>query len=125
MKVGCKICGVHFKDEFAKTLLPPCNFWGDKGVGNLPDAYKQKLWSWMFDFPADEIFCAMGEKLTLAMDWQAAPVQLGTKFNEIVSNWDALTDEQRKEFERNWIKERVSGQPMPQLPIYYGPRKEN
>ena len=115
MKTGCKFCGCHFKEDFEKTLEPPCNYWGDKGMDNLPVEIKKKVWEWVFSTPAPDV--KHHGKSDFIMDFKAIPEHRSTVFKDMVKNWSELTDDQRKEFQRNYFKE-GKGNPYG-LPIHY------
>ena len=120
MKAHCNMCGCHFPQDFKRTLEVPCNFWGDRGLGNLPADAKQEIWDWLFTMPADKINILFN--LDFQVSFKATPLPKGVTFVEIVKNWNELTEEQKQDFQRNWFKERTLGMPIPPLPIHYEPR---
>lgn len=115
VKESCKFCGVHFPQDFEKTLLPPCNFWGDRGLSNAPVEIKKKIWDWVFSCPADEIFITCN--VSFVSEWFALPVPDSAKFENIVQNWNSLSEKERQDFQRSWFRGEV---PYNGIPIIYG-----
>lgn len=115
MKVGCKFCGIHFAHDFEKTLESPCNFWGDAGLANISPEDKKKLWDWCFSFPSDEFFVKY--KVGLGFKWSAQPLVERLKWENIVTNWKDMTEEEKQEFQRNYFAGKF---PDTGLPIVYG-----
>lgn len=109
MKTSCRFCGIHFVDEFEKTLKPGCNYWGDKGMGNASNVFKKQCWDWVFSMPADS---ALGEDIMLTFDFAALPVTGKSMFVDMVPNWNDLTEDERKEFQRNYFKDLQKGMPL-------------
>lgn len=63
MKVFCKTCGIHFPEEFERTLGKGCGFWSRSGLEILPKEDKVRLWNWLFAFNFDELFVRTGVSL--------------------------------------------------------------
>lgn len=117
MKVICKNCGCHFK--FEETLQMPCNYWGDRGLANLPVKDKKKLWNWMFKAPFDELYIKYD--LAFEMDFTANRVLDKVKFEDIVENWNQLLEEEKQKFQKEYFLKYKNQ--VPSLKIYYDPKK--
>jgi hypothetical protein len=109
MKVFCENCGIHFKQDFKITLLPECNFWGDLGLGNIPEVDKLKLWDWMFKFPSDEFYIKY--KLGMAMTIKAVKIEDDTKWENIKPGWEKLSEKERQDYERAFYKHKEMKKP--------------
>ena len=119
MKVICKNCGCHFPEDFEETLKMPCNYWGDKGLANLPIKDKKKFWKWLFTAPFDEFLVKYN--ISIGMELNSYFVTERVKFEDIVENWNELLEEDKKKFQREYFlkyKDQV-----PSLKIYYDPKK--
>lgn len=102
MKVFCRNCGVHFPIDFKETLGPKCNFWGDRGLGNLPFELKEKVWFWLTSMPADEIFGKTG--VDIAVSFKGIPADQRNTFEKTVPNWGILTEKQRQTYQKIYFK---------------------
>lgn len=118
IKAYCKFCGIHFPDDFEKTLLPPCNFWGEHGLSNIDKDIKKEVWEWLFSAPIDKLNVLY--KMDMPITFNANPMVSGGGFEDIVVNWKEMNEEEQQEFQRNWFKDRLAGKPMPITPIHYG-----
>lgn len=102
MKIGCKVDGVHFVNDFDLTFIPPCNFWGDLGFSNLPIELKKKFWDWVFTMPTDEI--AIASKLGVGISFTVTPIDDATLFENTVKGWHNLTEGEKQLVEKNHFK---------------------
>lgn len=98
MKIFCNNCGIHFPTEFKETLLPKCNFWGDRGLGNLPLKLKEEVWFWLSSIPADKISGEAG--IDIIVSFKGRPSDPADTFSKMVPNWDALTEKQRQTYQK-------------------------
>lgn len=105
MKIFCQTDGIHFKDEFKDTLKPPCNFWGDIGMTNLPVKTKYIIWDWMFSLPADEI----GLKFNVGISFSVKGIAIAeeSRFENIVPDYKKLSEKEQKEFQRQYFKGKI------------------
>lgn len=117
MKAFCSFCGCHFPQDFEKTLIAPCNFWGDHGMSNFSVEVKKEFWDWLFSMPVDKMHILYG--VDLPVSFKAVPIAQGNKFEDIVLNWAELSEEDKQTFQRNWFKDRSLGLPLPPLPLHY------
>lgn len=117
MKAYCKFCGCHFPQDFEKTLEPPCNFWGEHGLSNIDVEVKREMWDWLFSAPVDKLNVLY--KMDLPITFNANPMVSGGAFEDIVVNWNEMTEEEQQEFQRSWFKDRLMGKPMPPLPTVF------
>lgn len=106
MKTGCRVCGIHFGDEFDKTLIPPCNYWGDMGMSNFPQDLRKKIWDWQFACPSDEVYVKY--KMQLALSISMVHVEEQNRFENIVKEWGSMTEEEKRSFQRAWFKDRFN-----------------
>jgi len=119
VKAYCKFCGVHFPDDFEKTLSAPCNFWGEHGMSNLTVEVKKEVWDWLFSAPIDKLNVLYN--IDMPITFNAVPTASGGRFEDIVMNWADLSEEDKQSFQRNWFKDRQLGLPLPPLPLHYLP----
>lgn len=108
MKTFCKVCTIHFQDEFEETLKPPCNYWGDNGMSNMPAYYKKKIWDWLFSLPADEI----GEKcnIGISVTYNGVPIEPSDKFENTIPGYVDLTENEKKAFQKDFFKKKLKGE---------------
>lgn len=106
MKMACKTDGIHFPKDFKITLKPPCNFWGDMGLSNLPINYKKKLWDWMFAMPADEI--GIKFKIGLAFTLQGIGIPDDKKFENLVPGYSTWDEKKQQEFQKEYYLGKVN-----------------
>lgn len=102
MKVFCKTCDLHFRNEFEKTLEPICNYWGAIGMSNVPVELKKKVWDWQFSAPIDEMVVSC--KLSFSFVFSTTPIQKGDTFEEIIEGYSTMTDEERREAQREYFR---------------------
>lgn len=119
MKVICSQCGCHFKNNFDDTLKMPCNYWGDKGLANLPIKDRKRLWNWIFSAGFDELMIKYN--LGIEFNFKAFQILDKVKFESIVENWNELTEEGRQKFQKEYFLK--YGNELPSLKIYYDPEK--
>lgn len=117
MKIGCSQCGCHFRQEFEKTLKPPCNMWGDKGFTNLPVKYKKKLWDWVFKMPSDEISILFDTAIAWMV--QGVPILERDKFVNLVPGWEKYDEMRQQDIERWWFIEQNRGNHAPDIKDYW------
>ncbi len=101
MKMSCNACGVHFGDEFEKTLKAPCNYWESIGMSLLSKEHKKKVWDALNILPFDEI----GITYNLAVSFQlfAQPIPKGMTWDEIDPEYKKKNEKQRREFQREYF----------------------
>lgn len=97
IKTFCSNCGVHFPIDFPRTLVPPCNFWGEHGMSTLPEENKKRIWDWLFAMPTDEL---TKFSLQLAFTFEAKPFDQADTFAIMVPGWEEMSDADRQEYER-------------------------
>lgn len=114
MKIFCRVCTIHFIDEFEATIKAPCNFWGDMGMGNLDIDLKKKLWDWMFSMPTDEIGIKSGLGIWIQMG--ANPIQEEDKFENIIPGYVVMSEEEKKLSQKEYIKNKQHQQPYQTAP---------
>jgi len=102
VKIGCKNCGIHFPEDYVVSLTPVCNFWGEHGIGNLPDKYKLQLWDWIFSLPTDAIFIDTG--ISMLIDFAGIVVPKDKLFENKIPNWNKFSEAKRKQIERDHFK---------------------
>ena len=102
MKLFCRQCGVHFPGDFVDTLHPICNFWGDRGLGNLPLKLKEKLWVWLTAMPADEIFGKTG--VNIAFSFSGEPSNPNDTFEKQIAGWNKMSEKQRQTYQKFYFK---------------------
>lgn len=108
IKTGCNVCSIHFVDEFEKTLVSPCNYWGDMGMSNLTVDLKKKVWDWLFAMPADEVGLKSG--IGLSVNLGGYPISEEHKFENIIPGYKDLDDEQRKQAQKFYFKNKRTGE---------------
>jgi len=112
LKIECPICGLHFQDEYKKSLK--CGFWKAKGYpADFPRRYKYKLWKWFFSLPADEILSKFGLAINLRLDCKKDPSSSWTNMIKEYKDWD---DEKRRRFQTDVYRMRKM---MQQEPNYF------
>ncbi len=99
MKASCQSCGAHFPEEFKKTLN--CLFWEQRGLQLLSEEDKKKVWDWFFGFPFDEF--AERTKIALEVEIKGVPYY-GNFFEKNLSFYDSLSDKERRELQKDWLK---------------------
>ena len=99
MKIFCPSCGVHFPDEFKKTLK--CGFWEAKGLKDIDDRRKKQVWNWITSFDFDEF--AIRTNYSLNVEWSGSKY-IGNDFAMMVPEYEKLTEKQQKEFQKQWFK---------------------
>lgn len=97
MKTFCKNCGAHFPVDFPKTLVPPCNFWGEHGMSNVPEDYKLKIWNWIFSGPFDE---AIGFGMQISFSFMAGKYDPTNTFEAMVEGWADMSELEKQDYER-------------------------
>ena len=100
MKLGCSVCGCHFPKEFEETLKPPCNFWGEIGMSNLPVDTKLEIWQWAFSLNVDEI--AIKTKTSIAYSFKGIPFsenEWAVQFPE----YESLSEEDQQDFQKQFF----------------------
>lgn len=102
MKTFCVACDIHFIDEFEKTLLPPCNYWGDMGMSNLDVELKKKVWDWLFSLPADEI--GIKASLGIGVEIRAVPISNEDTFEAIVPGYVDMNEEEKKKAQKVYFR---------------------
>lgn len=117
IKILCQNCGCHFKNEFKLSLKPECNFWGERGMGNLPVKDKQKLWDWYFSAPFDEIM--IKNNLNVLMSLMAVPIKRSVQFKDIVENWETLSEKDKQQFQKDYFQK--YGSELPDKKMIYDP----
>lgn len=105
MKFYCQSCGVHFPKEFEKTLKPPCNFWGQMGMSNLPKEYKKKVWDWVFSLPVDEI--ALKFKIGIGISLSSQPVSGENDFIKMIPGYEKMSEKEQQEAQRKYFKDKT------------------
>lgn len=96
------MCGCHFPEDFKDTLKPTCNFWGDRGGGNIPVEWKRKVWDWQFSINYDQLFADTGMQLTTS--WGFNTVDIADTFKTKVPGWDKMPDAKRRLYEKDHFK---------------------
>lgn len=109
MKLGCRVHGCHFGDEFEQTLDPGCPFWSDMGAAQLSDDMKRKFWDWVITIPADEIFVKENLMTSFAFGFQK--VEEGQKLENLIPGY-AKMDEATKR-----VAQRIYFESKPMKPI--------
>lgn len=103
MKIFCKTCGVHFPQDFDKTLQVSCNLWGDSNMSNLDKDLKKKIWDWLFLMPADEIYIKTSG-LQLVVSFGAKFIaEEKVNWPGIFSNYEEMSEEQKQEAQRAYF----------------------
>lgn len=104
MKMTCRTCGVHFQEDFEKTLTDKCDFWG-ASVGNLlsklPEKYKKLIWDWMFSLPIDEISENTGIEISPSIDSRP---YLGNIYERFVPGYAEWPEDKKKKFQAEYSK---------------------
>lgn len=108
MKFYCTVDGVHFKQEFEKTLEPPCNLWGEMGMSNVPVALRKKLWEWYFTMPSDEI--ALSCKISVGLVFKIGAIEPGDEFKNKVKGYEDWTEARQQEFQKEYFKRKGRGE---------------
>lgn len=98
MKFYCKSDGVHFPNEFKQTLK--CTFWQDRGLGDISDKRKKQLWDWLCSFNFDEFAIKTGYGIDF--EWNGRPYY-GNDFEKVVPNYSKLSEEKKKDFQKQWF----------------------
>ena len=106
MKAYCSTHGVHFPDEFNKTLPKNCAFWKDRGLNTLLVKYKKEIWDWMFSLDVDAIYSAGRHKLNISLTGEK--VKKPKVFADI-PEYAALTEPERRRFQRIATKAKEIG----------------
>ena len=104
MKVACTSCGCHFPEDFEDTMKPPCNYWGDLKMGNLPDDYKERLWKWEFELPADEIAIKFGLSINMVLTAKPVEFREGNDWTKIFPDYNKLSIDEQKSFQREFFR---------------------
>ena len=99
MKIFCPSCGVHFENEFDKTLK--CDFWKLRGLDTIDNRRKKQVWNWLTSFNFDEFAIRTGYSLNV--DWKGEKYN-GDMFDKSVSEYKNLTEKQRREFQKQWFQ---------------------
>jgi hypothetical protein len=102
MKVFCKVDGIHFPQDFERTLKPPCNYWGDMGMGNLQEDLKKKFWDWLFSMPSDEI--GLKSKIGIAVDFKTVALENGDWFANTIPGYNEMSEEEQQDAQRNGLR---------------------
>lgn len=102
MKFHCRVDTIHFADEYEKTLKPPCNFWGDMGMGNVPNDLKKKFWDWLFSMPTDEIsiVCDLG----ISVNFGVIPIRPLDKFVNKIEGYEFMSEQEQQEFQKVYFQ---------------------
>lgn len=109
MKLSCSDHGIHFPADFDVTLGEDCAFWYDRGLENLPDIQKKKLWDWMFAMPTDEIWLQSryvlglwvnGRKMSLAEKAKLA-------WHKWIKGYDRMTEAERQAAQKDYFNKKV------------------
>jgi len=108
MKFGCRVDGIHFKQDFEKTFIPPCDFWGDLGMGNLPKELKKKFWDWIFAMPADEI--GLKCKIGISVSFQTAPIMEDSQYINMIEGYKDLSEEEQQNLQRKIALKQKKGE---------------
>lgn len=101
MKFGCGVDGVHFANEYEQTLKPPCNFWGDLGMSNMPEDLKKKFWDWLFSMPTDEI--GLKSSIGIAIQISTAPIKPEDRLENKIVGYNELSDSERQMFQKEYF----------------------
>lgn len=102
MKLYCNTCTIHFSDEFDKTMEPPCNYWGDMGMANLPAEEKKKIWEWMFFLNVDEI--AIKYKIAIQFGISGFAIDPATEFINLIPGYTTMTELEKREAQREYVR---------------------
>ena len=98
MKITCGQCGIHFPQDFEKSLV--CDFWKERGADGLPVKYKKIIWDWIFSLPVDEILIAT--KYSINASWGAEKVDVTNQFEKNVPGYVDWTEKEQQHFQRRY-----------------------
>jgi len=118
MKTACQTCVIHFVDEFEKTLIPPCNYWGQTGMSTLPTEAKKKVWDWLFSAPADEL---SGFHVGMSITYYGVPIADEERFENVIPGYSSMSEEDKKHFQKEFFRKR---QQDPNAPIIIPEKKK-
>ena len=107
MKLYCAVDGIHFVQDFEKTLQPPCNFWGDWGMTNVPVELKRKFWDWVYQMPTDEI--ALTCKLAISIGFSAHVFEEQDEFKNKIEGYESMSEEEQQQAQRAFFKKAQRG----------------
>ena len=102
MKFHCRVDTIHFADEYEKTLKPPCNFWGDMGMGNVPNDLKKKFWDWLFSMPSDEIsiVCDLG----ISVEFRVGVIKPVDKFINRIEGYEYMNEHEQQDLQKRYFE---------------------
>ena len=103
MKIFCKSCGCHFRDEFERTLRKTCSFWYGVNLEGLPKKYKKRVWDWFFSLHSDEIADKTGYLIELV--WRGSNKKYkGNEFEATIPGYKDWPDKKRRAFQKDYFK---------------------
>lgn len=105
MKIVCRVCVVHFADEFEDTLKAPCNFWGDIGLSNISNEDKKKFWDWSLTTIADEFFVKYNLRLNHQCFFDIPTDE--EKVENSIPNYKTMSEEEKKQAQKEYFKEKI------------------
>lgn len=105
MKTFCSFHGAHFSNEFKNTLHWRCPLWKEKGLKNMPNKYKKKIWDWSFALPIDEIGLKTGFILRIGFEGNKAVNKSDIDwFMKNIPGYKNLSDKDKREFQKSHFK---------------------
>lgn len=100
MKIFCKTHGVHFPDEFDKSLK--CSFWKEHGLKKLPKKYKKMIWDTQFSIDVDKI--ALETKISINIQIFGTEIKGSVnQFEENIEEYKSWDDDKRKNYQKMYF----------------------